>query len=322
MTGGGSHSPLAMVVDGQEWTARTLESVLVPEGFAVLKAYTGDQALHLARKSAPDVFIINSRLPDADGLKLCQRLEEEGAVDDTTPILLLTTAPLNRADRLHALHHGAWDILQLPFDPEEIVLRVRRYIRAREALRIGLAEGLIDRDTGVYNERGLLRRVSELASDAKRGARSLGCVMLGPAALEEEAHYVTVLEQTGAGSRGATDLESVRSLAERIVEQTRLSDSFGRLGQARYAILAPGTDLEGVQVLARRLLAVIDDLGHGAEHTVPRLKAGCYAAGADPDAWSMIDEADAAGILRRAAQALRAAQEGGPEDRIGRFGTA
>jgi DNA-binding response OmpR family regulator len=248
-----------MVVDGQEWTARTLESVLSPEGFAVLKAYTGEQALQLAKKTAPDVFIINARLPDSDGLALCERLRETPAVDDTTPILLLTTAPLSRVERIHALRNGAWDILQLPFDPEEIVLRVRRYLRAREALRIGLERGLIDPDTGVYNEQGLLRRVAELASDARRSARTLGCVLLGPETVDGESPFVTVLERAPDGGPGEVrdDFQEVRAIAEKIVEQTRLSDSFGRLGQARYAILAPGTDLGGVQILTELLPAAV-----------------------------------------------------------------
>src|SRR5215218_1743776 len=69
--------PLVLVANDQEWSARSLESILGPNGYAVLRAYTGRQALELARSAQPDVVIVDVRMPDIDGLDVCEVLRDD-----------------------------------------------------------------------------------------------------------------------------------------------------------------------------------------------------------------------------------------------------
>src|SRR6185503_20837807 len=66
--------PLVLLASDQEWSTRSLESVLGPHGFASVRAYTGRQALELIRRTHPDVVIIDSGMPDIPGVDLCQQL--------------------------------------------------------------------------------------------------------------------------------------------------------------------------------------------------------------------------------------------------------
>src|ERR1700677_1632141 len=66
--------PLVLIATDQEWAARSLETLLGPNGYAVLRAYNGRQAVELARSAQPDVVIIDLRLGEGDGLDVCRAL--------------------------------------------------------------------------------------------------------------------------------------------------------------------------------------------------------------------------------------------------------
>src|SRR5215218_5777770 len=69
--------PLVLVANDQEWSARSLESILGPNGYAVLRAYTGRQALDLAKTTQPDIVILDSKMSDMTGIELCALLRED-----------------------------------------------------------------------------------------------------------------------------------------------------------------------------------------------------------------------------------------------------
>src|ERR1043165_3721492 len=97
-----SHPPLVVIANSQEWHTRSLESILGPHGYAVLRAYTGRQALELARNAQPDVVILEARLPDGGGLHVCGTLRRDPNFSATTPIVITTSGPAGRAQRLAA----------------------------------------------------------------------------------------------------------------------------------------------------------------------------------------------------------------------------
>jgi len=100
-------TPLVLLVDDQEWTSRSIESILRPKGHVVLKAYTGQQALDLVKKVSPDAMLVDVHLPDIDGIDLVRQLKASPTVHATTPILMITSTTIGRAERLEALSAGA-----------------------------------------------------------------------------------------------------------------------------------------------------------------------------------------------------------------------
>jgi PleD family two-component response regulator len=284
--------PLVLVANAQEWVSRSLESVLRPAGYAVLKAYTGRDALEAARRGAADLIILDTQLPETDVLALCRALRVDPAITPSTPIFLTLPGPLGRAQVLDALRAGANGVWGQPLDTEEFLLRVEGHIRAKldaDAARDG---GLLDARTGLYNARGLERRARELAAQVDRRDASLACVVLAP-------------PEDGSAL--------VDSLARALRAAARAADTVGRLGPREFAVLAPDTDGEGAVQLFRRLSGVVGGLAarvSGRGH-VPALR---LRGGYDARSGFRTTALDPAVLLGRALNALRAAEESGGDD--------
>jgi len=297
-----SLTPLVLLVDDQEWTSRSIESILRPKGHVVLKAYTGRQALDLVQKVSPDVIMVDFHLPDLDGIDVARELRQAPTVHAVTPLLMISASTVGRAERLEALGAGAWDILHHPVDPGELVLRMETLVRAKQEADRIREEGLTDPGTGFYNARGLLRRAQEISADAVRFERPLACIAFGP----------EWLDQVAAASEPIGSEELAARMAEALKTVTRISDTVGRLASGEFVIVAPGTDREGAVRLADRVLELMEESGRlrtGAALLSPeefRLRAGFYATTAS-------EPVNPEDLLFKATMALRRAQvdEGG-----------
>ena len=230
--------PLVLIVNDQEWSTRSLESILAPHGYTVLRAYTGTKGLERAVASGPDVIIVGAALPDMQGVELCANLRHQQRISPSTPILVTTTGRPTRAERLEALRAGAWDYLGHPLDAEELLLRFDVFVRAKHDADGARAAGLLDGLTGLYSLHGLSRRARELAAQAYRQSSPLACLVF-----------------RADGAERTASLESVvLAFAERLRASGRVSDAIGRIGEAEFAVFAPGADEAGAEALVRRLL--------------------------------------------------------------------
>lgn len=106
---------------------------LEKEGFRVLTADNGTQALAKARDDSPALLVLDLMMPEADGWEVCRRLRAEG---DLLPILILTARDQD-IDKIVALEMGADDYLTKPFNPRELVARVRAILRRTSGGRPG-----------------------------------------------------------------------------------------------------------------------------------------------------------------------------------------
>lgn len=121
-----------LVVDDEVEIADLVELYLKNEGFAVRKFYNGHDALECVRAEELDLAILDVMLPDIDGFTLCARIREE----HFWPIIMLT-AKVEDIDKIMGLTIGADDYITKPFNPLELVARVktqlRRYTRYNQA---------------------------------------------------------------------------------------------------------------------------------------------------------------------------------------------
>ena len=126
-----------LVVDDDVKTVELVKLYLNRDGYRVITAYDGVEALRLARESHPDLIVLDLMLPGLDGLEVCQTIRNESDV----PIIMLT-AMTTEEDRLTGLDLGADDYVTKPFSPKELAARVRAVLRRTpdEALRRGPAE--------------------------------------------------------------------------------------------------------------------------------------------------------------------------------------
>lgn len=266
-----TRAPVVLIVSGHEWASRSLDTILAPHGYAILRAYNQRQALERAGGSSPDAVFIDRTLPDTTGLDVCRKLLEEDLVTRATPIILMTANAATREQRLEALRAGAWELLTLPLDAEELLLRVDRYVRAKQESDRARDEALLDPATGFYSWDGIVRRIRELGAAAERFGRPLACVVF---ASDSDA-------DTEPMSR--FDLAGV---AELLRGATRKSDILARIGPREFAVVAPDTPPEGARILAQRLRGYAG--GNGGSHDTDRVRAGVCAipnlreAGLDP----------------------------------------
>jgi two-component system response regulator ResD len=113
-----------LVVDDEEKIRKVIASYLNKEGFRVIEAATGNESLHALQNQTFDLVILDLMLPDMDGELVCQTIRQFNSV----PILMLT-AKASENNRIKGLSMGADDYLTKPFDPREVVARVRAILR-------------------------------------------------------------------------------------------------------------------------------------------------------------------------------------------------
>lgn len=113
-----------LIVDDDKKTVDLIRMYLEKDGYRVLAAQDGQQALLTARHKRPDLIILDLMLPTVDGLDVCRILRSESRV----PIIMLT-AKSTEHDKLVGLDLGADDYMTKPFSPRELLARVRAVLR-------------------------------------------------------------------------------------------------------------------------------------------------------------------------------------------------
>ena len=113
-----------LVVDDDVKTVELVKLYLSRDGYRVLAAYDGTEALRLARENRPDLIVLDLMLPSVDGLEVCRTLRNESDV----PIIMLTARTTDE-DKLTGLGLGADDYVSKPFSPRELAARVRTVLR-------------------------------------------------------------------------------------------------------------------------------------------------------------------------------------------------
>ncbi|HUL48592.1 MAG TPA: diguanylate cyclase [Gemmatimonadales bacterium] len=289
------------------WPAMALHSVLQPAGYQVVLVHTGAAAVMAARRLAPDVCWIWSKLPDGSPADVCRQLLDSRAVSRSTPILVMGAAPLLRAERLDALRAGAWDVVPFPFDAEELLLKLESFVLSKREFDQARDDALLDPKSGLYSRRGIERRIEELLADAVRRRAPLTCVVL---AADPQ------LEDAGSGTSDARTPGVGDHVAGLLHSRGRLSDSIGRFGENEFAVLAPATNAEGAVKLFERLTGVVETTPLLTSVPLPRVS---IHAG-----FEVLDQFAAppkpADLLRHASAALEKARAARNASRIERYG--
>jgi len=140
-----------LLVDDESAITDNLAPFLQRTGFSVEVAVDGQDALEKASHSAPDLIVSDVLMPRLDGREMLRRLRQAG---DWTPVILLTQVG-ESSERAMALEEGADDYLNKPFDPHELVARIRAVLRRARpgvpplaaAQRLSCADLVFDRQS-------------------------------------------------------------------------------------------------------------------------------------------------------------------------------
>ena len=116
-----------LVVDDDKKIVRLVRSYLEQANFQVLTAYDGEGALHIIRRDRPDLVVLDLMLPDRDGWEITRLVRSDPTLAKL-PIVMLT-ARVEDTDKIIGLELGADDYIAKPFNPREVVARVRAVLR-------------------------------------------------------------------------------------------------------------------------------------------------------------------------------------------------
>jgi two-component system alkaline phosphatase synthesis response regulator PhoP len=124
-----------MVVEDEEDILELLRYNLAREGYRVTAFTSGEEGVHLARSSVPDLILLDLMLPGMDGLEVCRQLKQS-TMTQQVPIIMLT-AKGEEADMVTGLELGADDYITKPFSPRVLLARVRAVLRRRTPIPTG-----------------------------------------------------------------------------------------------------------------------------------------------------------------------------------------
>ena len=120
-------NPTILVVDDEPDAVELVEFNLKANGYDVVTATDGEEALEKARAIIPDLIVLDLMLPEVDGTEVCKILRRDQRTQ-AIPIIMLT-AKAAEIDRVLGLELGADDYVTKPFSPRELVLRVKKLLR-------------------------------------------------------------------------------------------------------------------------------------------------------------------------------------------------
>ena len=176
-------TPRLLMIEDDGRLAAMVGEYLSQSGFAVTHAADGEAGLAAVQDAPVELVILDLMLPDIDGLEVCRRLRALPGEMARVPVLMLT-AKGDPMDRIIGLELGADDYLPKPFEPRELVARIRAVLRRRQPgaapehklMRFGALE--IDRDARIVTVEGQARELTSYQFDllvtlAERAGRVL-----------------------------------------------------------------------------------------------------------------------------------------------------
>jgi GGDEF domain-containing protein len=187
-----------------------------------------------------DAILLDIRLPTqerADAGKQIRAIPKR----PTVPIIGLCDAETPYDGRLAALEDGFWDVLEMPGESSELVVKLANWIVMKRDVDGLQITSLLDAETGHYSSQGIKRRLRELAALTQRTDSALSCVVFG-ADRSVDSDSIT----------GDTVSEAGREFSLALHHRTRNSDIIGRLETLKFLVLAPHTGPSGAVRLAER----------------------------------------------------------------------
>lgn len=246
---------LVLVVDDLNINLQIVGAILDREGYATTFATNGEQALSRMNTALPDLVLLDLMMPEMDGFQVCENLRTNPDRREI-PIIFLT-ASQEKKHLLQAFDRGAVDYITKPFNPPELLARVKTHLElkhTRDELKKAVAEleklATTDSLTGIANRRSLLLMGENEFLRARRYNRQLSVLMLD----------VDRFKQINDTYGHAVGDEALTAIAKAIVSTLRKGDSFGRFGGEEFLAFLPETNLDYAVEIANRIRTTIAEL--------------------------------------------------------------
>lgn len=122
-----------LVVDDEEKNVKLMEAILLPRGYAIVKAYNGEEALQQVQNESPDLILLDVMMPIMNGFDVCKKLKHDPETR-LIPIVIMTALG-QIDDRIKGIEAGADDFLTKPVNRDEVLARIQTSLRLKEAMQ-------------------------------------------------------------------------------------------------------------------------------------------------------------------------------------------
>ncbi len=237
-----------LVIDDNEVVRNLAKKLLTNNGFNVLTAEGGREAIELLKIFDPHVILLDVMMPDMDGHEVCKKLK---TIDKTKDIpIIMVTSKADSIDKIKGLEIGAADYITKPFNHGELLARVTTQVKMKNIWdelqeKNIILEEVVKKDslTNLYNHRHFHERLSDEFSRAKRYNLPLCCVLI------DIDYFKRVNDQYGHQSGDLV----LKSLSQIINENIRDVDVSARYGGEEFGIIIPHTTINETSSMMERV---------------------------------------------------------------------
>jgi diguanylate cyclase (GGDEF)-like protein len=226
-----------LIVDDEPLIVQLLEEHLQTEGYDTLHAYSGEEALQVLHKQAPDLVILDLMLPGMDGYEVCRLMQQDHRLNHI-PVIMLTARDAARSRTL-GYQRGADDYMLKPFDTDELSVRVRAQLHH-------LYHETTSELTGLPGSQAIEGRLHELGNGARSPWSIIYIDMGGFTAFNETYSYL--------------EGDELIKVAARVLQRTvdtvgAPGDFLGHVGGDKFVIITSPEKVEPLKSAAQSLFA-------------------------------------------------------------------
>jgi diguanylate cyclase (GGDEF)-like protein len=227
-----------LVVDDDPFSARVVDSVLRGAGFQSSFVCEAESAFDVIQREAPDLLVLDVVMPRMDGFRLCQQVRAHPGLQHT-PIIFVTRKG-DVEQRVRGLQVGGDDYVAKPFEPQELVARVRSHLLRLSALReLAIRDGL----TRCYNNKHFKLRLEQEVARAHRYSGELTLGML------DVDHFKHINDGYGHPAGDAV----LAHLASIVTASVRSTDVVARYGGEEFGFLLVEAGAPEAEIIVDRM---------------------------------------------------------------------
>lgn len=284
-----------LVVDDEKANCNVLISLL--EGYRVLVAKNGHQALERAENNAPDLILLDVVMPGMSGHEVCKALKSNKATHHIPVIFVTVKSTIE--EETQGLELGAVDYISKPFSPSIVQARVANHIQLKKQRDLLESLNITDSLTGISNRRHFDQSLQSCWKAAMRSERCISLLMV------DIDHFKQFNDHYGHAGGDSCLVKVAQTLA---AQGDRDLDVVCRYGGEEFAVILPYTDHSGAEFIAERMLNAVRDLQipHLASPSGDWVTVSIGMASMTPDT-----QMKAAALLEAADIALYSAKQGG-----------
>ena len=260
-----------LVVDDVPVNIQLLVTYLAAEGYDVVSAKDGHDAMKAVKEHQPDLILLDVMMPKMNGFKVCEAIKS----DDATKFIpvILVTALNELEDKVKGMDSGADDFLAKPFNKLELLVRVRSLLRikhlhdelqekvvelqrTKEELRqLAITDGL----TSLYNYRYFKDQLLQELKRAQRHSLKVAVVMI------DIDHFKQYNDKNG---HPAGDVV-LKDIARLLRDNIRNIDLAARYGGEEFSLILIETDKPSAKIVSEKIRKLVEDYGFAYESSQP-----------------------------------------------------